>query len=661
MFELIDKIRKEASGQRALSFVREIILFHRIQASPGYRKAATRVMEILKDHGLDVKILSFKAKDGNAFWGHPSFEEWSPKNGRLFVKVNNDWLKFADFEDEPVSLVPRSKSFQGKVEIVAVENGERMEDYKGIDVKGRVVLTKGNIERVRDLAVQRLGAIGILRDNISSIAGEREAFDLPDARQYVSFWGYGKEKRAFGFSLTPRQGEKLRKYYSKENKPLEGKVEIDTSFYEGNFEVVEAYIPGSDLEAPEVLLVAHLCHPKPFANDNASGSASLIETAIILKNLQEKGKLSLKRGIRFIWVPEMTGTMAYLSHFKGKRKFICGLNLDMVGENQALTGSTLLLIGTPDSAPGFPDSLLSHLVDVLFREGKGFSGNAHYPLFRVRETPFMGGSDHYILSDPTVGIPTPMLNQWPDKFYHTTFDTPDKTDPEMLKRVSILASVYSAFLSMVDSRDEVDWLAWLSLSSLKKRLDKSLEEFLSPFQKKEGELGPFKDEASLIMAKSIHLFERFKREMNSLKALGEVSEDYFLKEGEKILREFQRGLNRFNIGCDEIRYRKRSEIEDMAGRMKFRRKWKGPIFPSPYVRKLREDDRDRWHEIGERAGLKAHLLSILTLFWSTHKENLYNAMEEAFLESGLWDPQFLVEHFEFLKKMGLLENFGVRS
>ena len=81
---------------------------------------------------------------------------------------------------------------------------------------------------------------------------------------------------------------------------------------------------------------------------------------------------------------------------------------------------------------------------------------------RHTETPFSAGSDHYILSDPTVGIPSPMLIHWPDRFYHTSEDTPDKVSPDSLARSGALAAIYAYWLA--SAGHEAEWLAHLMVS-----------------------------------------------------------------------------------------------------------------------------------------------------------------------------------------------------
>jgi len=108
-------------------------------------------------------------------------------------------------------------------------------------------------------------------------------------------------------------------------------------------------------------------------------------------------------------------------------------------------------VGLPQAGASFSDHLLSWLREPML------DGVRH------RETSFSAGSDHYILSDPSVGIPTPMLIQWPDKYYHTSADTPDKVSPDSLARSGTLAAAYACWLANAGPA-EVAWLAHLMVS-----------------------------------------------------------------------------------------------------------------------------------------------------------------------------------------------------
>jgi aminopeptidase YwaD len=229
---------------------------------------------------------------------------------------------------------------------------------------------------------------------------------------------------------------------------------IRSRFYPGTFEVVEAFIPGAP-GAHEILLVSHLCHPRPGANDNASGAAALLETAVTLTRLIDQGVLPApRRGIRFIWVPEMTGTFAWLAAQEAEvrsGRWLAGLNLDMVGADQCVTKGISEFVSLPAAGAAFADHLLNWLSES-FGEGNW-----------RKEAAFASGSDHYILSDPSVGIPTPMINDWPDRFYHTSADTPDKVSPAALARSGALAALYAYWLAAADPADAA-WLSHLMLS-----------------------------------------------------------------------------------------------------------------------------------------------------------------------------------------------------
>ncbi len=455
-----DLIRRTYRGEAAHRHVTAISQHHRIQASPGYRAAAEYVAAQLEAAGLAVTIHRYPADGRARFWTSPSFLEWQCEAAALHLldmegatsSVPADLL--CDYAALPISLIQRSISVEGDFEIIALrgKGGIAPEDYAGLDVRGRVVLTGAPVARVAELAIRQRGAAGILFDGM--VAGGRTELDLPDARQYTSFWWAGEtQPDAWGFVLSPRQGRTLRARLAG-GKPVRVRASIRSRFYPGAFEVVDAHIPGAaeDTSPAEILLVSHLCHPLPGAHDNGSGAAALIETAVTLARLIADGRLPRpRRGIRFLWPPEMTGTFAWLaghSDAVAAGHWLAGLNLDMVGADQCQTGSIWELVSLPAAGAGFADHLLSWLREP-FLEG-----------VRHREAPFTDGSDHYILADPSVGIPTPMLNQWPDKFYHTSADTPDRVSPDSLGRSGALAAIYAYWLATAGPA-EAAWLGHL--------------------------------------------------------------------------------------------------------------------------------------------------------------------------------------------------------
>jgi hypothetical protein len=459
-------VRGEVSGARALAYVGEIIRHHRIQASPGYRAAAEWANSAFAAAGLEHRIISYLSDGHVSYWTSASFEEWACEGATLdLVAPAGEARRLCDYDEVKISVIQRSCATPPggvEAEVVVVDEPERAESYASVDVRGKYVLVRGDLERIRQLAVVQGGAVGIIADTMWEFPPIRTRMDVPDARQYSSFWwGAPGEDRCFGFVLSPRQGEWLRGLIRRgaaDGKPVRLRGEVKSSYYGGAIEDVEAVLRGTG--SGEVLVVAHLCHPQWSANDNASGCAAAIEAARTLEKLVQSGVLPRPaRSIRFLLVPEMTGTYAFLA---GNENLIPGIaaaiNLDMVGENQEICGSSMLVEKPPRALGSFAGDVAALVLEAMAQEVPNLAKTDAYALFRHSVTPFSGGSDHYILSDPTVGVPCPMLIQWPDKYYHTSEDTLDKVDPKSLARAAVLTATYAYFLAAA-GQDEVIWLA----------------------------------------------------------------------------------------------------------------------------------------------------------------------------------------------------------
>ena len=464
---LVKTIQQAFSGEAAKRNVAEIARHHRLQASPGYRAAAEWLAETLREAGLETTIERFPANEQTRFWTLQSFQEWDCRAATLDWLNENGNERLCDYRATALSIVQRSESVDGEFEVVDVGDG-RPDDYGDVKVAGKLVLSRSLVRETYQRAVVERGAAGILFDNITGSAPGRSRTDLPDARQYSSSWWQPGDAKSWGFVLTPRQGDAIRAALAA-GEQVKVRAHIDSVLYDGEFEVVVATIPGSD--QGEVLGMAHLCHPQGFANDNASGVACLLETALTLHHLIASGQLSQpRRTIRFLWMPEMTGTYAWLAaHEDLIPGIVAGINLDMVGENQELTGSVLVLERPPESIASFAPDLLERLRDELLAEQSSLGGTSQFPLFRYTTTPFSGGSDHVVTSDPAVGIPTPMLIQWPDRFYHTTADTMDMVDPKSLERAGTLAGSYLYWLAQAED-EQASWLGWEMISRYERGL-----------------------------------------------------------------------------------------------------------------------------------------------------------------------------------------------
>ena len=437
MEHLIDTLRDAFCGARILSYVERITQHHRIQASPGFHAAADELYHLLRDHGVPAEILSFPADYDVNFWGHPSFDEWHIEHASLQL-VSPKKCKLSDFDAIPISVVQRSPSCAGEFDVVHVEAADNPNSYQITDVRGKFILTDKKVASVYKACIDHHPA-GILYYGMRDLPTVREKGSLPNAHEYASFWWKKGDTPLPGFVLTPKQGAQL-KQYLQDGTPVKVRAEIKTSFRPGKLELLSAKIPGKSDN--EVLLIAHLCHPQPSANDNASGSAVLLEVAIQLTKLITTGLLpSPEHTIRLLWVPELYGTLAYLSHNEHIiPKLLCGVNLDMVGENQPLCGSSYRVIETPLVTAGFINPLAELMLNEFYPMLPDYTGLPGCYMDRFQMVSFRGGSDHEILSHPTVGVPVIMLNQWPDRFYHTSFDTVLNVDPNILQVTALFTA-----------------------------------------------------------------------------------------------------------------------------------------------------------------------------------------------------------------------------
>lgn len=444
-------LHESLSGERAKEYAIAISRFHRVQGSRGYRDAANYVSQTLLDEGFsprDAYVESFPS-DGRIHyqtWQSPS--GWDIDEAELrMVEPRSE--RIVGYPEIAMSLMTYSNPGHARGELVWVGPGTRESDYQGKDVRGKIVLCTGYGGDVHRLAVLQYGAEAVV-----CYLDDERAMEHPDMLAYTGMWPRTEEldRVRFGFNLTRRQGEGLRSMLeSGDRVVLEATVE-GTGLEPFFMDVPVAVIPGSDPRAGELVYAGHLDHPKESANDNASGSAAMMDMAITLRRLVDEGRLPRPRKtIRFLWVPEFYGMMAYLdAHPELQGPFLGGnvlahINLDMVGENLEIIHTKMVLTRTPASIPSVLNDVVENMAGMVrgmnIRTPRGSLSEANILL-----TPYSGGSDHNIFIDRK--IPGMMLGHSPDYTHHTSEDTPDKVDPVELERSEILA--LSAFLHLAN-------------------------------------------------------------------------------------------------------------------------------------------------------------------------------------------------------------------
>ena len=531
-------VKDEVSGSVAKSYVAHISHFHRIQASTMFHEASEFVKAELQKLGLqDATIEQYPADGKTRYWTYTSPVGWTVKSAELRLVEPEEKL-ICTYEDCPQSLHTFSNAtpLEGvAAELVEVGSGTKPKDYEGKDVKGKFVLATGRARLVHEQAVYKYGAAGVITDTITyEMPNVRESLDIPDAHAYQAIWPTAEQqpKTTFGFSISKRQGNALRSLLKAE-KTVKLKATVDAQLFHGHEEVVTATIQGSTKPEEEIFLIAHLCHPKPSANDNASGAGLLLEIARTIKTLIAKGKIPPPaRTIHFFWVPETLGTVAYLSnHPEAPQRLVAGINLDMVGQNQELCRSTLTVHRTPDSLPSYLADYVYSLLEQSVKEFDSQTDLGPASTFRYATVVFSSGSDHAEFTQPDTRVPCIMLLQWPDLYYHTSMDTIDKVSEDMLKRVGWITTVAALTLANADAETAFR-LATQSVTRGAARIEETSREAVEElFEKKEDpKLKDKPDELAKAMAKTANYYKNklehaVWREQEATKSVKKLAEN----------------------------------------------------------------------------------------------------------------------------------------
>lgn len=665
----------EVSGEIAYNFVGEISRKHRIQASPGLRDAVGYAVETMMGFGLDAEVHEYPADGESYSWSSLHFREWDCRDAVLRVIKPADEARFlARWSEAKLSVIQRSFPTPGdccEAEVVVLDKGEEAGDYRGLDVDGKIVVTNGDVGRVHELAVEERGAVGIIFDGTWVRPPALLEGELDDALRYISFWWAGDERPCFGFVLTPRVGRWLRKLVMGSKEPVRVWAKVDASLYDGSIENGVVTIPGESAE--EVVVIAHICHPQPSANDNASGCGAAMEAARALGKLIEEGTLGRpRRTIRFTLVPEMSGTYNYLAANEGGIPgMVAALNLDMVGEKQDITGGPLILVRTPEALPSFVNALMEAIYDGIKAEAGDLSGSSKVALFKHAVTPFSGGSDHYIYSDPSVAVPCPMMIQWPDKFWHTSYDTMDKVDPDMLRRVALMTATYAYFVASAGPGEAV-WLVNEVASREGRGLSACVQgQVTEVLDASVGGEEPGRELAMGLARLRRIVPYRLGLCVGAVESVGRLAGDdpVFVAERDRLVADLVRLARSERRRAEwairdfaEVRglaplpvvRRRLRKLEREAGGIVPRRVFRGPVSLRPWVRGLSLECREAWWRLGKEHP-DCGVLGTLAMYWTDGGRSLLEVSGLVELEAGRTDLGYLVEYYRLLREMGLVE------
>jgi len=452
---VMDEIIGEASGETAWNTIVETGGYNKDRLSNEYEDTfyeSTYILEQLKAYGIENAQMD----------RYPGGEVWDGIKGELW-EVSPERRKLASYRDMTAMLAKGSTHANVKAELVWIGQGSE-EEVKAAKVKGKIVVTEGSIYTAHSNACQNAGALGVV-----AISQSRPHFDpIQIPWSGIGGWRSSNKDLKFGFFITAREGEFLKKrLVHGETITVHAQVEAKNESYD--LQNVTCLIPGTDPAAEEVIFSAHLFegYTKQGANDNKSGSAGILEVARVLHQLIEEGRIPQpRRNIRFLWGPEFSGTGPWVKNHKElMKKTLCNINMDMVGEwlskNQAYMCLIRTTLGNAHYINDVMENYYRYVGEVTRERIYGLHGisrvgrrilaptGSDEPFYYSIET-HSGSSDHEVFNDWAVGVPGVMMIAWPDQWYHTSGDRPDKADPTQMKRVAIIGAAAAYTIASAD-------------------------------------------------------------------------------------------------------------------------------------------------------------------------------------------------------------------
>lgn len=458
-------ISEELSGATAKRNLEFIATQHRMRGSRGFEAAAQHLAEQAKDYGLQQVTIERYPADGKIFYGtQRSRPPWDVEFAELWdTSDQNNAIRIASWETMPVRLAQDSESGQVEAELIDVGNGTSAEDYQGKDVRGKLVLVASQPGAAAPLAIDTHGAAGL----ISYAQNQRTGWWKEN--ENLVRWGHLNtfaETPAFAFMVSLKEARAFQARLAA-GETIRLKADVRAGKHEGDYQVLSALIPGqgSKVGAEEIVFSCHLDHQRPGANDNASGCVTILEVARTLSKLINEGKIEQpKRSLRFIWPPEIEGTLTRLVSQGDKVKQIkAAIHLDMVGGGPR-TKATFHVTRGPASLPSFINDIAEHFAQFVNQQSAQLADGGDPPMplvskqggkepLRADLVAFTPGSDHQIYAESSFSIPAIYMNDWPDRFIHTNFDVPANIDATKLKRAAFIAATSGLFLANMGSDD----------------------------------------------------------------------------------------------------------------------------------------------------------------------------------------------------------------
>jgi len=427
-------ILQEISGDASYEHIRYMTQFHRPGGgADGLWAVAEYYDQKAREFGLvDVSLIK------QDYGGRP----WNAKFADLWI-VQPEPERIASTLQSVLHLADYSRAADVTGELVDVGAGTA-EDLANVDVSGKIVLTYGSIGSVMSRAVGGGGALGVIW--YPSPFGAQSAY--PDQLRWsrVPRDSDGYEP-TFAFGLSLRQGLELRSRIAQADEPIvvRAVVESDFNSVQGSEPwqvMVEAFIRGTEPGlGQDVVITGHLQEEGTSANDDASGTANVLEIGRALNKLIEDGRIPRpRRNLRFWWVTEISSQRQYFAdNPEASKQMWVNINQDMVGADQSqdvLRKQNVTRL--PAARFHFFNDVVESVIDYMVasntaelaqaQAGSGFYTNPHLShlgsrdRYNAKMIYFHNNTDHMTFTETPIGIPGTTFTNWPDNYIHSSDD-----------------------------------------------------------------------------------------------------------------------------------------------------------------------------------------------------------------------------------------------
>lgn len=527
-------ILQEISGDAAYEHIRFMTRFHRPGGgADGLWKVAQYYEAKAREAGLqDVRLI--KQADDSRPWNAAFADLWivEPAPERIASTLQS-----------PLHLADYSRAANVTAPLVDLGPADSA-DYGRVDVRGTIVLTYGSIGGVMRDAVGQRGALGVVWYP-DPRGGESVSVPAPVSAPDQLRWnrvpggGDGYEP-TFAFVLSARQGIELSARLAAGEAPVTVRAVVDADFTsEQGTEpwqvMVEAVLPGSEPDlGQDIILTGHMQEEATSANDDASGTASVLEVGRALARLIREGAIPQpRRTIRFWWTTEISSQRQYFAdHPDAHRRIWVDVNQDMVGANQAQGVMRKQdITRLPATRFHFLNDVAESVIEFMVKANTSElavaqNGIPFYPMphlahlgtrhrFNAEMIWFHNNTDHMPFNEAPIGVPAITFTNMPDHYIHSSDDDLWNVDRTQLGRSAASVALIAYTMASADART-APVLAANTVGRGLERLSRNLRLGLTWIAEQD-------DAAAAYQMATDQVWYAAERERLALRSLGEIA------------------------------------------------------------------------------------------------------------------------------------------